>query len=79
MSQLTRALGTVERAPLRVPLRAVAPRGRAVDTHRAAQTTAMVLAGGRGELGHDLEKDAQRFTVTDRGVVVVPRGTVVRV
>jgi glucose-1-phosphate adenylyltransferase len=24
--------------------------------------------------GYDLEKDAQRFTVTDSGVVVIPKG-----
>jgi len=29
-------------------------------------------------IGHDLEKDCQRFTVTDNGVIVIPKGMVIK-
>jgi glucose-1-phosphate adenylyltransferase len=29
-------------------------------------------------IGYDLEKDAKRFTVTDSGVVVIPKGELIK-
>ena len=34
------------------------------------------LSGGK-VIGYDLEKDRQRFTVTENGVVVIPKGIVI--
>jgi len=50
--------------------------GRRAIVRRAILDEGVRVAPG-ASIGEDLERDRRRFTVTDHGVVVVPRGTVV--
>jgi len=50
--------------------------GRGASIHRAILDDGVQVAAG-ATLGFDLDKERSRFTVTDGGVVVVPRGVVV--
>ncbi len=49
--------------------------GRRVRIRRAIIDKDVKIPKGT-EIGYDLEEDAKRFTVTQRGIVVVPRGAV---
>lgn len=50
--------------------------GRHAKVRRAIIDKGVKIPDGE-EIGYDLEKDRQRFTVTPNGVVVIPKGTVV--
>ncbi|MET0151081.1 MAG: hypothetical protein ABW298_00525 [Candidatus Binatia bacterium] len=52
--------------------------GPGASIRRAILDEGVHVCGG-ASVGLDLEKEKRRFTVTDGGVVVVPRGTVVAV
>lgn len=50
--------------------------GRHAKVRRAIIDKGVKIPDGE-EIGYDLEKDRQRFTVTPNGVVVIPKGMVV--
>jgi glucose-1-phosphate adenylyltransferase len=52
--------------------------GPGASIRRAILDEGVHVCGG-ASVGLDIEKEKRRFTVTDGGVVVVPRGTVVAV
>jgi glucose-1-phosphate adenylyltransferase len=47
--------------------------GRHAKVRRAIIDKGVTIPDG-AEIGYDLEKDGQRFTVTPNGVVVIPKG-----
>jgi len=50
--------------------------GRHARVRRAIIDKGVRIPAGE-TIGYDLEKDRQRFTVTDTGIVVIPKGHVI--